>query len=61
VIADPLFVNPDKGDFRFRSPRAARRIGFRPFSTENAGAGKLPYRLPVGPPAFSDPLPDLFP
>jgi hypothetical protein len=30
VIADPEFVDPEHGDFRFRSPEIAQRIGFRP-------------------------------
>lgn len=37
IQADPLFRDPEHGDFRFRSLRTARRIGFRPFDYSQAG------------------------
>jgi hypothetical protein len=37
VIADPLFVDPDKFDFHFRKLSVARKIGFVPFDYSKAG------------------------
>lgn len=37
VVADPGFVNPAEGDFRLRSGKIAKRIGFKPFSLDNFG------------------------
>ena len=37
VVADPGFVNPAVGDFRLRSGKIAKRIGFKPFSLDNFG------------------------
>lgn len=37
VIADPLFVNPAKGDFRLRQNSPALKIGFRPFDLTGVG------------------------
>lgn len=37
VLADPLFVNPQNGDFRFKSLRNVRKIGFVPFDYSKAG------------------------
>jgi hypothetical protein len=35
--ADPLFVNPDKNDFRFRPGSPAPALGIRPLQTDRAG------------------------
>jgi hypothetical protein len=37
VIADPLFVNPDAFDFRFRRLSVAKKIRFKPFDCSRAG------------------------
>jgi hypothetical protein len=37
VIADPLFANPENGDFRFKDGSPAVQIGFKPLSTDGAG------------------------
>jgi hypothetical protein len=37
VVADPLFVNPDTLDFRFRSLSVAKKIRFKPFDYSQAG------------------------
>jgi hypothetical protein len=37
VIADPLFVNPEKYDFRFRNRSVAKKIQFKPFDYSQAG------------------------
>ncbi len=37
VIADPLFVNPQAGDFRLRSESPAFQIGFQPIPWERMG------------------------
>jgi hypothetical protein len=37
VIADPLFVNPEKQDFRFRNPSVIKKIKFKPFDYSQAG------------------------
>jgi hypothetical protein len=36
-IADPLFVDPENGDFRLRDDSVAKEIGFQPFDYERAG------------------------
>ena len=51
VMADPGFIDPTKGDFRFRQRRVTRKIGFEPFRPEEAGvygdeAWKQKARLP---------------
>ncbi|MDX9948317.1 MAG: right-handed parallel beta-helix repeat-containing protein, partial [Bacteroidales bacterium] len=37
LIADPMFVDPEKFDFNFRRSSVIRRIGFVPFDWTNAG------------------------
>lgn len=37
VIADPMFVNPQKFDFRFKSISVAEKINFKPFDYSKAG------------------------
>jgi parallel beta-helix repeat protein len=37
VIADPLFVDPVNGDFRFKNEKVIRNIKFKPFDYSKAG------------------------
>jgi len=37
IIADPLFVNPQQFDFRFKNTSVAKKIGFKPFYYGSAG------------------------
>ena len=37
IIADPLFVNPEKFDFHFRKTSNIKKIGFKPFDYSKAG------------------------
>lgn len=37
IIANPMFIDPMKMDFRFRNLKTARRIGFKPFNYQEAG------------------------
>jgi hypothetical protein len=37
IIADPLFVNPEQFDFRFKNTSVAKKIGFKPFDYTKAG------------------------
>ncbi len=58
VIADPEFVAPERGDFRLKSDRVTKQIGFAPFDVNKAShhaknyrTAKLPPVLRVFPPA----------
>ncbi|MDA1044866.1 MAG: right-handed parallel beta-helix repeat-containing protein, partial [Verrucomicrobia bacterium] len=37
IIADPMFVDPEDGDFRLKPGSPASRIGFKPFDISKAG------------------------
>ena len=37
VVAEPLFTDPDKGDFSFKAGSPATKIGFQPFDLHSAG------------------------
>lgn len=40
ILADPLFVNPDKGDFRIKGESPAKKIGFKNFPMDQFGVKK---------------------
>ena len=56
VIADPLFVNPDTGDFRLKRGSPAERIGFKPIDLSRTGRLTNMRRggTPLAPPAFPE-------
>ena len=37
IVADPLFVNPQQFDFRFKNTSVVKKIGFKPFDYSKAG------------------------
>ena len=45
IIADPLFVNPEQADFRFRKQSTAKKIKFKPFDYSKAGVYGSPEWL----------------
>ncbi len=44
VIADPLFVAPDKDDWRLKPDSPAMKLGFKPIPVEKIGPYKDPLR-----------------
>ena len=52
LIADPLFVNPEKGDFRLKPNSPALKVGFQPFDMSKIGRlrparrERIPRRVP---------------
>ena len=44
VIADPLFVDPKRGDYRLRPDSPALKLGFKPIAIEKAGLYESPDR-----------------
>lgn len=43
VIADPLFIDPDNGDFHFKPGSPYEKIGFKPFDYTKAGVNASGY------------------
>jgi hypothetical protein len=55
IIADPGFMNPEKGDFRLRPDSPVLKLGFQPFDYTKAGRltpAQIVGRLPPPPKAF---------
>jgi hypothetical protein len=55
IIADPLFVDPGKDDFRLKPDSPAFKLGFKPFDASKAGRQTPPLLtkdLPAAPRAF---------
>lgn len=44
IVADPMFVDPDKNDFRLRTKSPAKKLGFKPIPIEKIGPYKNPSR-----------------
>jgi len=42
IIADPLFVNPQSYDFRFKNQSVIKKINFKPFDYTKAGVYGTP-------------------
>lgn len=51
LVADPLFVDAAKADFRLRPDSPARRLGFVPIDTKNIGSRAGKIRMPDAAPA----------
>ena len=54
-MADPLFVAPEKDDFRLKPDSPALKLGFKPFDSSKAGRTSPPVLtkdLPPVPRAF---------
>ena len=54
LIADPLFVNPEKGDFRLKLGSPALKLGFKSVDLSRTGrlTNKRKGGTPLAPPAF---------
>ncbi|NLB95817.1 MAG: hypothetical protein GX785_08920 [Armatimonadetes bacterium] len=50
VVADPLFVNPRRGNFALRPDSPALKLGFRPFDIKEVGPRHKPCRCQPTPP-----------
>jgi hypothetical protein len=44
-MADPLFVDPQRGDFRLRPDSPALAMGFEPFNISQCGPRPRPQSL----------------
>ena len=42
IVADPLFAQPDRGDFKLLPGSPALKLGFQPFDVSTAGPRLLP-------------------
>jgi len=40
IVADPLFVDPERGDFRLKPGSPALKLGFQPIDTSGVGVRK---------------------
>ena len=52
IIGDPLFVDPENGDFRLKPDSPALKIGFKPFDMSAIGRLTPGQPLPAAPRAF---------
>ena len=48
VVADPMFVDPVRGDFRLRPDSPAKQIGFVPWDLSNVGPRSGSQSVPPG-------------
>ncbi|MCY2954718.1 MAG: right-handed parallel beta-helix repeat-containing protein [Planctomycetota bacterium] len=56
IIADPLFVDPENGDFRLKPNSPAEKIGFKPIDLIGVGARNNPASSNQQPPPPAFPL-----